>query len=143
RFMSPHRSFAQLPSRIGGSVFLAALLVVLHPGSALATFHLNEITKVMVGFNGNSQIQAVELKAVISGQNLVNGCVVRVYDASGTLIATLGTFPGNIANGAAGARILCATHAFAAAFKITPDLVINPGLLVGTGQVSFELTGCF
>jgi len=136
----PRQSFAQLPSRIGGSVFLAALLAMLHPGSALATFHENEISKIMVGFNGNTQVQAVEMKMLNSGQNFVSGCVLRTYDAGGNLVATLGTFGNNLSatNAVAGRKILFATHAFSVAFGITPDLVINPGLLVGTGQASFE-----
>jgi len=138
--MRPRRSDAKLPSRIGGSVFFAALLAMLHPGSALATFHLNEIDKVMVGFNGNAQVQAVELKMLANGENQVGGALIRTYDAGGSLVATLGTFSGNlpVGNAIAGRKILCATHAFAVVFGITPDLVINPGLLVGTGQVSFE-----
>ena len=138
--MGARRVLFHSPSRIGGSVILAALLAMLHPGSALATFHENEISKVMVGFNGNTQIQAVELKMLSAGQNLVSGCVLRTYDANGVLIGTLGTFSSNLnsANALAGRKILFATHAFAVAFGITPDLVISPNLLVGTGQVSFE-----
>jgi hypothetical protein len=105
-------------------------------------FHLVEINKLLIGYNGNTAIQAVELKLLSGGENFVGGAFIAVYDSLGDPVATLGTFPGNVANGVAGDRILCATAAFASAFSITPDLVINPGIPMVTGQVSFEKPGC-
>ena len=122
---------------------LLPLLAMLQAAPASAAFHLNEITKVMVGLNGNNTIQAVELKMLAGAENLVTGMSIKVYDAGGTLVDSLGTFTGSVAAGLAGRRILCATENFAVTFGITPDLLIKPGLLVGTGQVSFEKPGCF
>lgn len=128
--------------RFRPGLVLLFVLALLHPAVAEATFHLNEISKVMVGLNGNNTIQAVELKMLAGGQELVAGISIRVYDASGSLVDTLGTFTGSVPNGIAGRSILCATENFAATFGITPDLLIKPGLLVGTGQVSFEKPTC-
>ncbi|HEY3156687.1 MAG TPA: hypothetical protein VGK76_08705, partial [Candidatus Eisenbacteria bacterium] len=122
---------------------LLPLLALLHPVSANAAFHLNEITKVMVGLNGNNTVQAVELKMLSGGENLVAGMSIKVYDAGGAQLDSLGSFSGSVPNGIAGRFILCATPNFAAIFGITPDLTIKPGLLVGTGQVSFEKPSCF
>jgi len=119
------------------------LLTLIHPTPANAAFHLNEITKVMVGLNGNNTIQAVELKMLASGENLVTGVSVKVYDAAGTQVDSLGSFSASVPVGIVGRFVLCATENFAATFGITPDLVIKPGLLVGTGQVSFEKPTCF
>ena len=113
------------------------------PGSAYAAFHLNEIEQVMVGLNGNTTIQAVQLKMLATGENLVSGMSIKVYNANGVQTDSLGSFSGSVPQGIAGRRILCATHNFAATFGITPDLEIKPGLLVGTGQVSFEKPACF
>ncbi len=110
---------------------------------ASAAFHLNEITKVMVGLNGNTTIQAVELKMLAGGENLVTGVSVKVYDAAGAQVDSLGSFSASVPAGIAGRFILCATENFAATFGIAPDLLIKPGLLVGTGQVSFEKPACF
>jgi hypothetical protein len=118
------------------------LLALLHAVPARATFHLNEITKVMVGLNGNNTIQAVELKMLAGGENLVSTISVKVYDAGGTQVDSLGSFAGSVPNGIAGRFILCATENFASTFGITPDLFIKPGLLVDTGQVSFEKPTC-
>ena len=119
------------------------LLALLHPVSANAAFHLNEITKVMVGLNGNNTVQAVELKMLASGENLVTGMSIKVYDGAAVQRDSLGSFASSVPNGIAGRFILCATDNFAKIFGITPDLRIKPGLLVGTGQVSFEKPGCF
>src|SRR6266550_229658 len=121
---------------------LLAPVALLHAPLAGATFHLNEITKVMVGLNGNNTIQAVELKMLAGGQNLVSGVSVKVYDAAGTQVDSLGSFTGSVPAGIAGRFILCATENFAATFRITPDLIVKPGLLEGTGQISFEEPGC-
>ena len=121
---------------------LVALLALLPVAPAHAAFHLNEITKVLVGLNGNTTIQAVELKMLANGEHFVTGVSIKVYDAAGMKVDSLGTFTGSVGVGLTGRSILCATHNFAATFGITPDLVIKPGLLVGTGQVSFETASC-
>src|SRR5262245_36017280 len=117
---------------------LALSLVFASP--AHAAFHLNEITKVMAGFEGDATVQAVELKMLASGENLVSGRAYRTYNGAGVLQATLGTFAANLpASGAvAGRRILAATSAWVTRFGLTPDLVISPGIPVTSGQVAFE-----
>lgn len=128
---------------------LAALLAIgLLAGAAppaRAAFHLIEINKILTSYNGDATIQAVELRYLSGGQNLVSGMSIRSYDAAGTALATHGTFAVNLpASGAiADRKILCATAGFAATFGITPDLVLSAGLPVSTGQVSFEEPGCF
>lgn len=128
---------------------LAALLAIaLLAGAAppaRAAFHLIEINKILTSFNGDATIQAVELRMMAGSQNLVSGMSIRSYDAAGVALATHGTFAVNLPAGGALAdrKILCATSAFAAAFGITPDLVIADGLPSATGQVSFEEPGCF
>jgi hypothetical protein len=107
-------------------------------------FHLIEVNKVLVGLDGDASIQAVELRMITSGENFVSGGFIQTYDASGSAVATLGTFTADLpASGALPDRkILCATTAFQTTFGITADLTISPGLAVGTGQVAFEKIGC-
>lgn len=123
---------------------LALTLLVLLPTSARATFHLNEIDRVLTSYNGDATIQALELRMLAGGENLVAGLSIKSYDAAGVLLATHGTFAASLpASGAlSGRKILCATSAFAATFGITPDLVISAGLPLATGQVSFESATC-
>ena len=106
------------------------------------TFHIANISKIMCGFNGDSTIQAVEIKMTTGGQNLVSAMQIVIYNGSGTLVATLGTFPANVPNGLGGDNILCATAKFQTTFGIIPDLVITPGIPVTSGQVVYEKVGC-
>jgi hypothetical protein len=141
--MPRHR--LRLRKRFASFVLTLSVLAAGWAGGANAepqAFHLVEINKLLVGYNGNTSIQAIELKLITSGENFVGGAFLAVYDSLAAPVATLGTFPGNVANGLAGDRILCATAAFASAFSITPDLVIQPGIPMVTGQVSFEKVGC-
>ena len=133
------------------SALLAALLptaLLLGASTALAdsekaeTFHIMEIVQVLAGYNGNTAIQAVEMKELAAGQDLVATGTINVYDKDGLLATTLGTFAANVANGTSGAHILCATSAFASAFSITPDLVLTAGIPLPSGQVVFEKAGC-
>ncbi|HKQ19720.1 MAG TPA: hypothetical protein VJW75_08240, partial [Candidatus Eisenbacteria bacterium] len=112
------------------------------PSGARAAFHLNEINKIMAGFNGNTNIQAVEIRMITAGENVVGGGVIRTYNAAGGLVGTLGTFGGNVPNGIADRKILCATALFQSTFGITADLTISPGVIPTTGQVAFEVGGC-
>ncbi len=105
---------------------------------ALQTFHIAEIYKIMAGYNGNTNIQAVEIKMLGAGENLVSGVSLVAVDADSTVSTTLGTFAASVPNGAAGGRILLATTAFQTTFGITADLTITPGILTMTGQVSYE-----
>jgi len=143
RRLRPRRSTARL-TPLFGSIVAVFLLVVSAP-PARATFHLNEVTKVLTSYNGNATIQAVEFQMLANGENLVSGISIRSYDAAGVLLATHGTFAANLpSTGAfAGRKILCATTGFASTFGITPDLVITAGIPVSTGQVSFEKATCF
>lgn len=117
---------------------LLAFGLLVWPLPARATFHLIEINKIMAAYNGDATIQAVELKVLRVGQNLVSFVQINTYDAGGQFVANLGEFTAPIANGSAGAQILCATPKFASTFGITPDMVIAPGIPVTTGQVAFE-----
>lgn len=124
------------------ALLLTLVTITIWPGAARAAFHLNEINKIMAGFNGNTNIQAVEIRMITAGENVVGGGVIRTYNAAGGLVGTLGTFPGSVPNGIADRKILCATALFQSTFGITADLTISPGVIPTTGQVAFEVGGC-
>lgn len=107
-----------------------------------AAFHIVEISKLMVGYNGDTNVQAVELKMTAGGQNQVAGLSIATYNGSGALLATLGTFTASVANALNGDHILCATTNFRDTFGITPDLIITPGIPITSGQVAFEQPDC-
>ncbi len=137
---APRRYLVLASLLFGASVLVASLA----PPPAHATFHLMQITRIMAGFEGDEAIEAVEMEMLADGQNLVDGTSLKVYNAAGTLVATLGTFNANLpATGAfAGRKVLFATMKFKQRFGLTPDLQISAGIPKTTGQVSFEAIGC-
>ena len=128
------------------AVLLAVPLLLPHDARGAPeepqTFHISQISKLMVGYNGDTDIQAMEIDFLAGGQNLFAGVSIAVYDSTGDAIATLGTFPSNLPNGLATDFVLCATAKFRDTFGIVPDLVITPGILVRTGQITFEQPTC-
>jgi hypothetical protein len=88
-----------------------AAFAILQVGPAEASFHCMRIDALMAGFNGNSNVQYLELRQRVGGQNLVGGHKVRFYDASNTLKATF-TFPNTATNNLASDSILVATSEF-------------------------------
>ena len=147
------RRFALPVGPIAGSTLLIAISltpIALAPSVARAgteeatTFHIMNITKIMVGFNGDNTIQAIEMKMLAGAQNLVGTAFIETYGASGAAVANLGTFGSmvTLTNALAGDHVLCATAKFRDTFGITPDLLITPGIAVTSGQISFEKVGC-
>jgi hypothetical protein len=119
---------------------LTGLIPLLAATPATATFHLNEITKVMASLDGDTTIQAIEFKMIANGENLVNGKQIKAYDTAGALLGTLGTFAADLpaAGAVTGARWLAATLRWRQRFGVVPDLQFNPGMVSMSGQVTFE-----
>jgi hypothetical protein len=86
----------------------SSVLLMTQGGIALASFHCMRIHAVAGGFNGNNNIQYVELRLDMAGHNLVFGHTIQFFDTSGQLKATF-TFPSSVANGTMGDSILVAT----------------------------------
>jgi hypothetical protein len=134
------RAVLQAVLRRSLSLLAVVLIPLLTASPATATFHLNEITKVMASFDGDTTIQAIEFKMLAAGENLVSGKQIKVYDRTGALLATLASFPANLgaAGAVTGAKFLVATNNWQVRFGLTPDFIITPGIRTMTGQVSFE-----
>jgi cysteine-rich repeat protein len=120
---------------IGFKAVAAGLLLAL-VGPAQAVFHLMKVVEVFPGTPAAPQAQYVVIQMFASGQNLVEGHNIRVYNAAGGMVATY-TFPGNVGNGANQARILIGTQQAAAFFGVQPDLVMTPTMLAAGGKVCF------
>lgn len=123
-----------------GSVVVGIALVLGLVGSARATFHFNSISEVGAGFQGNPDIQFVELRLDTGGQtNLIN-TRLTAFDAAGNATELLlSDHP--VANGANGANILYATTAFQTATGVAPDFVIPVGLVTPTGMICWGAPG--
>lgn len=139
-----HRRLPRVPKLLASALLLLSLWLG-WPAAARAAFHLIEVNKILPSYNGNANIQALELRMITSGENLVTGMSIRTYNGAGTLAGTLGTFGADLpgVNALPDRKILCATTQFQSTFGITADLTITPGILAGTGQISFEKPTCF
>src|SRR2546425_4086643 len=97
-------------------VLATAVLTTLVARPAAASFHLMQIEQVIGGVNGSAKnIQAVQLRMRSAFQNLVSNGRLVVRDATGAGPVVLIAFPSNVANAAAGARVLAATSDFMSA----------------------------
>jgi hypothetical protein len=127
--MRLHRTLARL--LIATSLLAAGL--VASASTAAADFHIMKVDEVFAGSAAQPNADFVELRMAASGQNIVGGHELYLYEASGTRHAC--TIPSNVPNNDLNDRILFATSLFTSA---TPDFVIPP-LLAGTGgAVCFE-----
>src|SRR5262245_63619959 len=120
---------------------LAAGALVAAPASA--TFHIMQIEQVIAGVDGNTGVQAIQLRMRSVGQNLVAQSRLNVRDANGLnpiLVLDLTT---NVTNSAAGARVLIASANFSTFTNpaLTPDFVMTsliPAAYLAAGSLTFE-----
>jgi hypothetical protein len=123
---------------------LTATAIATHlAGPAAASFHEMQIEQVIAGVNTRTNFQAVQMRMRASFQNLVSNASLYVRDASGANPVLLIAFPTNVANSAAGSRVLVATSSFAAATtpSVTPDFILTqpiPDSYLAAGTLTWE-----
>jgi hypothetical protein len=101
---------------------LAALgAALLAAPAAQASFHLISIREVYPGSAAHPDSGYVELQMYASGQDLVAGRALTVYDAGGTQIGAF-AFAGNVSNAANQQTILIGDSGVQSAFGVAPDL---------------------
>lgn len=121
------------------TVALVSLLVLSWPAAASATFHEMSIREV---YAGSPESQYVELQMWAAGQNLVEGHVLKTYNAGGGVTST-STFASDVPNGANQSTILLATPAAETEFGVTADTALATGGLDPTGgAVCWENLDC-
>src|SRR5262249_1555527 len=98
------RSFA-LRGLIGSC---AALLTA----PALASFHETQIQQVIAGVNGDTSVQAIQLRARAGFQNFVSQGQVKVADATGANLIVILDLTQNVTNGNTGDTVLIASSNF-------------------------------
>ena len=122
--------------------FLVMLLAFLVPGNlAQAAFHFMQIEQVIGGVNGDTTAQAVQLRMRIAGQNVMSMSRLVVVDATGSNPIVLKDMTSNVANSAAGSRVLLTTSNFASYTDIplVTDFVMDPipASYLAAGQLRF------
>jgi hypothetical protein len=132
--------------RFPRTVALLVALVLARP--AAANQHLIALDEVLASFQGDTSLQFIELRLLAPGQqSLSNGGGVRgaadlVFDdAAGTPEGRrVFTFTHDLAQGAAGARVLIATAGLATLAGVPADFVLPTGVLApGAGRVCYRV----
>ena len=113
------------------------LLVLSLP--AMATFHLMKVVEVFPGTAASPSAQYVVIQMYASGQNLVGGHALTVFNGAGALTGTF-TFAGNVPNGANQAKVLIATPQAQSFFGVNADLVMSASVLSAGGKVCWAGT---
>ena len=96
------------------TVLAVAFMAALMPARAHSAFHIMHLTEVMSGFNGDPDVQYVELELDLAGQNLVASTRLTAFNQDGTSHTVLVVTPGNVGISQLGAKILYATPEFEA-----------------------------
>lgn len=113
---------------------------------AHATFHLMQIEQVIGGVNGDASAQAIQLRMRSAGENLVSSASIWVADAAGTNRILILNIPSNVANSAAGDRVLIVSTNFAqyTSPTVVPDFTMAqliPTNYLKAGRLTYEADG--
>jgi hypothetical protein len=106
------------------SAFAALAAALVWVPTAQATFHLMSIREVYPGSAAHPASGYVELQMYASGQNLVAGHALTVYNAAGTATGTF-TFSSDVANAANQQTILIGDSGVQSTFGVAPDLTVS------------------
>ena len=106
-------------------VLLAAAFSAVSVQSAFATFHEMNVREVYPGSAAAPESEYVELQMWASGQNLVGGHTISVYNAAGTQVGAA-KFLNDVSNAANQSTIVAATPAAESEFGFTADVGLTP-----------------
>ncbi len=123
------------------SLAYSVLFLLLAPRPALALFHLAVIDEVMTSYDGDSNVQFVEIKMLGIVQIFVTNTVLGAFDSSGSYLGDLLVVPGDIPNQGQFVRWLIGTQAFATLSGLTPDFIMPAALTPDGGMVCWGAPG--
>jgi hypothetical protein len=108
---------------------------------AAALFHLAVINEILSGFDGDPNVQYVEIEQLTINQNFVTNTRLSAFDAAGNFVGVLLLVPNDVANSGDGVPWLMATQAFADLTGLQPDFIFPPGILAPDGMVCWGAPG--
>ncbi len=126
-----------------GSLLLACTLLVLvsAPRPSHAIFHMAVIDEIMTSYDGDPNVQFVEIKMLAFVQAFVAGTVLGAFDTNGTYIGDVLIVPGNVIQNGPDVRWLMATERFVTLSGLTPDFIMPATLPSGGGMVCWGAPG--
>ena len=124
-------------------VVASCMLLAASSPPASATFHVMQIEQVIGGVDGNTSVQAIQLRMRSLGQNQMQNARLYAHDAAGANPVLLIDFTTPVASGALGARVLIASANFSTLTSpsLTPDFVLTnliPASYLAAGSLTFE-----
>src|ERR1700730_10522218 len=130
------------------SAYLRSLLALIIIGLSLitapttkASFHLMQIDEVIGGVNGDTSVQAIELRMRAGGQTFLSGAAKLIaVDAAGANPVTLINFGSNVAIGNLGSAILISSSNFKN-FTPSPGTFVNDFTLTNLSPSSYLNAG--
>src|SRR5438309_2636436 len=125
------------------AVVATCVLVAASSTPASATFHIMQVEQVIVGVDGNTAVQAIQLRLRSPAQTQLQNARMYAHDAAGANPVLLIDFTTAVSNGAAGAHVLAATSNFSSFTNppLTPDYVLTnpiPPSYLTAGSLTFE-----
>lgn len=122
------RTSQRLTRRAAAIVVLASLLWA--PGRAAhAVNHLMVIDEILGSWQGDSDVQFIELRMLAAGQDALQlGASIEIFDRDGELVQQF-SFLGPALNNLPGTRVLIGTSALSTVAGIVPDFPLEVGVL--------------
>lgn len=123
--------------RLSVLLLIVAFGVVTSPKPAGAIFHLAAISEVMSGYQGNPDVQYMEIRMEVPGQHIVHDTLLSVFseDPLDPVLNVLLILPNDVTNQGANVRWLMGTQEFANVTGLTPDFIFPPGFLTPKGMI--------
>ena len=120
-----------------------ALALMLPAAAALASGHLVQIHQVVGGVNGDTEIQAIQLRTRAAGQNQFQNSKLLAYDADGENPVLIIDFDRALPNGNLGDTVLVASTRFGEVTtpQARPDFVMTnlvPASYLPAGSLTLE-----
>jgi hypothetical protein len=123
---------------------LGVVAVMTLASAAPATFHAMQIEQVIGGVNGDTTLQAIQLRMRFAEQDLVSLARIRVWDATGANPIVVMDPETDVPVTAAGSRILICSAGFADLLDppVTPDFIMEnliPASYLAAGSLTWEV----
>lgn len=123
------------------NALFAACVLLLPAVPASATFHLMKIVEVFPGTAADPTAQYVMLQMYFSGQTLVTGHPLSLFDSAGMPLGTF-TFAADVSNGADLATLLIATADAQTLFGLSADLTMSAAIDPAGGAACWDVVDC-
>jgi hypothetical protein len=120
---------------VGALALIVALLAALPPARPVeANYHLSLVSEVMVGYEGDMDVQFIEVEMLLATQNQISGTRFSVWNEDGSDFTKIFLLDHDLENHGTGVPWLMATQAFVDLTDLEPDFLIPPVLLSPTGM---------